>query len=58
MLTCDLPERSQGRLKADRSPRYIPHQEISTQIIVILKSHPGMIIIVILTIPLKRIFKK
>jgi len=49
MLTCDLPE---------RSPRYIPHQEISTQIIVILKSHPGMIIIVILTIPLKRIFKK
>ena len=32
-------------LKADRRPRYMPHQEISTQIILILKSHPGMMTI-------------
>jgi hypothetical protein len=31
-----------GRLKAGRCPRYIPHQEISTQITPILKSHLGM----------------
>jgi len=31
-----------GRLKAGRCPRYIPHQEISTQIAPILKSHLGM----------------
>jgi hypothetical protein len=44
-------ERSQGRLKADRRPRHIPHQEIATKIIMILKSHLGMMSVVTLTTP-------
>jgi len=48
---------ARGKLKADRHPRHIPHQEISPQIIMIFKSQPGMMTTRILTTPLRLIFK-